>query len=249
MHEQGFKQASLQPNFFYLFFSREFPLSLQLLLDSADPKAWNKWLPTGIFRGITTNPTLLKVASQPCNIKNIKVLAELAQSLNCKDLHLQAWGNTYEQLIECGTKLGKLSTKELNIHVKVPLTQAGVKAARILIHEKNLSITFTACYEVQQVLIADSIGANYIAPYLGRIKDLGNDGLADIVKMQKSLVSIDSNCQVLVASIRKKNEIIKLIEEGIQTFTISEKLSNKLFNIKNTNFASINFEKDAKTNL
>ena len=58
--------------------------------------------------------------------------------------------------------------------MKVPNTKEGAKAARILINKK-VSITFTACFELKQVLLADIIGANYIAPYLNRINQLGFD--------------------------------------------------------------------------
>ena len=92
-------------------------MSLHLLLDNADPDIWREWLPSGIFEGITTNPTLLKRAGQPCTLSNIKILAKEAEKLGCKELHLQAWGTDSKDLYSCGKALGELTTKDLKIYL------------------------------------------------------------------------------------------------------------------------------------
>ncbi len=135
-------------------------MKLKLLLDSADPRIWEDLIPTGVFQGITTNPSLLKQAEQKCDIKKLKKLAQKAEAFGCKELHIQAWGKTSDELIQCGTKIGRLSSKSMNVHVKVPLTKEGTKAAFKMIKNK-LSITFTACFDVEQVLIAASLEATY----------------------------------------------------------------------------------------
>ena len=68
--------------------------------------------------------------------------------------------------------LGKLSSPEMPVHVKIPITKIGSEAAKELIAAK-ISVTFTACFESKQVILAAAIGANYVAPYLGRINDQG----------------------------------------------------------------------------
>ena len=118
---------------------------LQLLLDSANPKDWEEWLPTGLFSGITTNPTLLRQARQPCTINHFKSLASFAEQLGCKELHLQAWGETKADLTKTALSLALLRTAKLNIHVKIPITLLGAKVAKTLI-DKEISVTFTSCY-------------------------------------------------------------------------------------------------------
>ncbi len=220
-------------------------MNFSLLLDNADPLLWERWMPIGIFSGITTNPTLLRQAKQPCTINSLKFLARKAESLGCKEIHFQAWGGTYQELFECGIALGELATKDLNVYIKVPITFQGSQAAKELI-KSNLSITFTACYEIQQILIAAAIGVEYIAPYMGRISDLGIDAFSELVSMQKTLDNINSNCKILVASIRKKSDIVSLLNEGLNTFTISPRLAEDLFNVKETVKASDDFERAAK---
>ena len=217
-------------------------MTLSLLLDNADPAIWGKWFRSGIFHGITTNPTLLKEAGQPCNLPRLKLLAQEAQKIGCKELHIQAWGQTTNEIVDCGISIGNLSTPQMHVFVKIPITKTGSEAAKELI-KSNTLITFTACYEAKQVLIASSLGANYLAPYLGRIDDQGKDGAAELLTMQKILEGTCSTCKILVASIRDSSQINYLASKGISTFTINERIAKDLFKSKLTIEAAINLNK------
>ncbi len=219
-------------------------MKLKLLLDNADPLIWKEFLPTGIFKGITTNPSLLRDAEQNCDFDNIKRLAQQAKKLKCKELHIQAWGKTSDELTACGFFLSNLSSQSLNIYVKIPLTKEGIQAGFNLRKAKK-SITCTACFDVHQVLIASALGATYIAPYLGRITDQGRDGKAEIITMKNALNGIKSNCKLLIASIRDIDDINHLSTRGISTFAISANLARKLFDVPLTTKAAEKFELDA----
>ena len=220
-------------------------MSLNLLLDSGDPDVCREWLKTGIFRGITTNPTLLMKAGQTCTIENLKKLVQIAKEIKCKELHLQAWGRSSYEITNCGLRIGELSTSELKIHVKIPITKDGCEAAKELINA-NISVTLTGCYEVKQVIIASAIGATYIAPYLGRINDKGIDGIDYLISMKKILQNTKSNCKLLVASVRATQEINNLASNGIETYTINSTIAKELFESKSTQEASERFERDAR---
>ncbi len=219
-------------------------MTLNILLDNADPKIWSEYLPIGIFNGITTNPTLLKNANQKCDKQNINNLAKIAEENGCKNLHLQAWGESAKELFSSGSYLHKLNTKSLKVYVKIPITKEGVVAAKELI-SKNVSITFTGCYEAKQVLTAIAIGASFIAPYLGRINDIGGNGREEIVMMQEIISSQESNCNLLIASIREVADITFLASKGINTFTINHSTAEKLIHAKNTILAAKEFNKHA----
>jgi|TARA_B100001964_G_scaffold116558_1_gene129859 transaldolase len=222
-------------------------VSLQLLLDSADPITWQTWFATGLFAGITTNPSLLRRANQPCKLDHLKLLALKAEQIGYRELHLQAWGNDANELAECGTALAQLTTPGLTVQIKLPITQTGSQAARTLI-AAEIPVTFTACYEAPQVLIAAALGAKYIAPYLGRINDQGRDGYSELVAMQRALDGVGSSCKLLVASLRHSNDLSYLAAEGINTFTISPVLAAELFDVEATLKAAEAFEKDARLN-
>ena len=219
-------------------------MGLQLLLDSADPKVWEEWFPSGLFTGITTNPTLLRHAGIPCTVRRLADLAARAEQLGVKMLHLQSWGSDSHEFTDVGLELARLSTEKLRIYIKLPVTRAGSEAATHLI-TSGLSVTFTACFEIEQILIAASLGAAYIAPYLGRINDQGRDGHAELVAMQACLDGMGSSCRLLAASLRNRRDLSRLAAQGLNTFTISATLASELFNVPATIAASKTFEQDA----
>ena len=222
-------------------------MSLSLLLDDANPANWNQWFHSGIFHGITTNPTLLRHADQKCTLENLKCLVEEAKDIGCKEFHIQAWGESANDIANCGFELGKLSTPEMQVNVKVPITRLGSFAAKKLI-VSNISVTLTACYEIKQALIASSLGASYLAPYLGRINDQGREALSELISMQKILEGTNSKCKILVASIRSASQINYLASEGIKIFAINTKITEELFSSGLTLKAAQKFEEDIKIN-
>ena len=217
-------------------------MTLRLFLDSADPSAWEQWLPTGLFFGVTTNPTLLRKAGQPCDPDHLRRLHGRARELGAQELHLQAWGSTAPGLLRCGQALHAIAPNQ--IVVKVPVTTTGAAAAQELISH-GIPITFTACYEPPQVLIAAALGARYIAPYLGRISDLGRDGHAELIAMQRCLDGMGSSLRLLVASLRHPSDLTRLAAAGMTTFTINPAIAAGLFASEATQAAAAQFEQDA----
>ncbi len=131
----------------------------------------------------------------------------------------------------------------MKVYVKVPITREGSEAAKILIDYK-VPVTLTACYEVKQVLIASALGACYIAPYLGRMKDLNKDAVKEVLIMQKILDRLGSTCKLLVASIRDTSEINELALNGVSSFTINNRIAEDLFKSQATIKAANQFQKD-----
>lgn len=217
-------------------------MTLQLLLDTAEPAAWRTWLPSGLFRGVTTNPTLLRRAGQPCSLEGLQALAGEAFSLGARELHLQTWGADVEAATACGLALAAIDPAR--VLVKVPLTRSGCETARRLI-EAGVAVTFTACYEVHQVLIAAALGARYVAPYLGRICDSGRDGHAELTAMQRCLDGLGSSTRLLVASLRRPDDLARLAAAGTGTFTLGPDLAAALFASEATAEAAAQFERDA----
>ena len=215
---------------------------LRLFLDTADVDAWKKWLPSGLFYGITTNPLLLERAKVPCTIDSLKHLADTAFSFGLQNVQLQTWGITPEEMVSTGKILAKMSDR---ITIKVPLTQDGIATAQEL-HQNGISITLTAVYTHHQAILADAASAHYVAPYLGRMNDLGLDGRLEISQMQQSLNALNSNTRILVASIRTAEDITALTMNGLNTFTFSPAIAQSLFNVLPTEKAATDFERAAQ---
>ena len=219
-------------------------MALRLFLDSADPQAWQQWLPSGLFHGVTTNPTLLRRANQPCSLLGLAELSRVALAHGIAELQLQAWGRTAAEMLRCGQALAALAPGR--IAVKLPVTEQGAAVAREL-GRAGIPVTFTACYEPHQVLIAAALGVAYIAPYLGRINDQGRDGVAEVIAMQRSLTGVGASVRLLVASLRQPHDLTQLAGAGLNTFTISPELAAALFNCEATAAASAQFERDAQS--
>ena len=218
-------------------------MALRLLLDCADPQEWERWLPSGLFQGITTNPTLLRRAGQPCTLDHLAQLSARAADLGCREIHLQTWGNDGPQQLANGRALAALDRQR--VFVKVPITRQGAAVARDLIAE-GVPVTFTACYEVAQVLVAAALGADGIAAYLGRICDRGRDGHGELIAMQRALEGVGSGTRLLVASLRQPEDLARLAAAGLAHHTISPAIAAALFGSPDTAAAAECFERDAE---
>lgn len=145
--------------------------SVRLYLDSANTVEWKKWAETGMFYGFTTNPTILKHAGVHCTLPSIRQLTREAFGLDVQELQLQAWGDTMAEMYSCALDLAELDTR---VVVKLPITMDGILTARRLVND-GVPVTMTAVYNVHQAVTSLSLGASYVAPYLGRMNDAGKD--------------------------------------------------------------------------
>eukprot|EP00440_Ansanella_granifera_P022596 gb/GFBE01024543.1/.p1 GENE.gb/GFBE01024543.1/~~gb/GFBE01024543.1/.p1 ORF type:complete len:167 (+),score=25.82 gb/GFBE01024543.1/:1-501(+) len=163
-------------------------------------------------------------------------------------------------MIDIGTKLHNLDPQR--IVVKLPLTKAGVKAASVLkiITRREISLCMTACYSSKQGVVAAGLGAEYIAPYLGRMDDLANagsqsgfpvaqpkrSGMEEVVELETSLRGLSAPTRTLVASLRSAQQITDLALQGCDTFTFAPKICDELFDVEATYAATADFERAAK---
>jgi transaldolase len=221
----------------------------RFFLDTANVQEWKELLPTGIFHGVTTNPTLFKRAKEPCTIANVHRLANHLLSNSdhyyCQEFMCQAWGSTVDDLYTCGMEVSALDPRSITI--KVPVTQQGVSAAAKLI-QAGRRVCLTACYNHRQALLAASVGAEYIAPYLGRMTEqAGVDGLNECCTMQQIVVGMKSSTRILVASIRDVDTLVHLTTQcQMDTFTFSADVARQLFVNNMTDQAAFVFEQDAQ---
>jgi transaldolase len=224
---------------------------IRLFLDTADTTEWQNWLPTGLFYGVTTNPLLLEKAQVTCSVEQLKELAKQAFNLGAKEVQLQTWGTSVDALVKTGELLAAISDRPSGtgnadrVVVKVPITKVGTQAASQLIAQ-GIRVTLTGVYAVHQVLIAAALGADYAAPYLGRINDLGRNGRDDLVAMQREIAGVGSATRILVASIRSVDDIAFLATQGLDTFTFSPAIAEAFFDVTATNQAATDFEQAAR---
>ncbi|KAK9840782.1 hypothetical protein WJX81_004350 [Elliptochloris bilobata] len=218
---------------------------LRLFLDSASPVQWDRWSRYQLFYGFTTNPIILSRDQVPeCSIRCLGVLAKQAWDLGAQELQLQAWGDTAGRLFSVGLDLAAIDAAR--IVVKLPITAEGVEAAAYL-KDRNVRVTLTGVYAAHQCVTALAVGADYLAPYLGRMNEAGRDGQAEIVRMQKTVTGLGSQMRVLVASVRQPADMAALAAQGCDTFTLSPDCARELFQEPLTLQAAADFQEAART--
>lgn len=198
---------------------------LRLYIDSADPAEWSKYLATGMFIGVTTNPKLIAQAGLPFQIDVLADLASRAFSLGAKEIHLQAWGKDVEEMLEIGRGLAAIDDR---VMVKIPIHFSGILVANQLIDE-GAKVTLTALHAAQQALTAVGLGAKYAAPYLGRMSDGGMNGFEEVIQMGRIIRETNSSLQLVVASIRQVEDLVNLASRGITCFTLQPKLLQTIY--------------------
>ena len=150
---------------------------IKLYLDTADRAAAEPLLETGLFAGLTTNPTILRRAG--LGVDAIPEIYRWATGAGAREVFFQAWG---ADLVGKGRELRDLGKE---VVVKFVVSREGSAACARLAHETPTLLT--AVYAPGQAMIAAAAGATYIAPYLGRMTDAGRDAMGDVIAMQEVL--------------------------------------------------------------
>jgi transaldolase len=196
---------------------------MRLYLDTADRAAAEPLLATGLFAGLTTNPTILHRAD--LGVSDIPNIYHWAADAGANEVFFQAWGEDVTTLIERGQQLRDLGTQ---VVVKLVASQAG-SAACAQLAARGVPTLLTAVYDPAQAIVAAAAGANYIAPYLGKLQDAGRDGFADVITMHEILSASASQTKVLLASIRDVPTLIPLARRGIDHFTMAPSVAETFF--------------------
>lgn len=210
---------------------------MKLIIDDANIENIRKIYEYYPVSGVTTNPSILaKVGGNP-----LEYLKKIRQVIGEDELHVQVLEDRAEEIIReaefLNEKLGA------NTYVKVPVNPEGLKAIKYLSKE-GFKITATAIYSINQAYLAAEAGANYLAPYINRIDNLGYDGINIAKSIQKILNENKYETQILAASFKNSNQLIRLAEIGIGASTCSSDVIFKLIDDKNIDSAISAFKND-----
>ena len=196
---------------------------MRIFVDSSDPTNWQRFHRVGWLYGATTNPLILKHEGRNCNLKTYKELVSAARAVGLDELQIQATGSSATELIQSGSEIATLWG---NIVVKIPFTKPGMEAAHTLI-EEDVRITLTAAYAAHQMIAAIALGADYIAPYYGRLLEADKDADAILQNMLNMQLDNLNSPRILVASIRSIEQLEQLAASGHDTFTLSPKIAEQ----------------------
>lgn len=188
---------------------------MKLIIDDANIEKIKKIYEYYPIDGVTTNPTILaKSGREP-----YKVLKEIREFIGAEaQLHVQVVAKTAEGMIEDANRI--VSELGQNTYVKIPAVPEGFKAMKELKREGVL-LTATAIYTPMQALLAAKCGADYAAPYVNRIDNMGYNGI-QVAKKIHSIFKINGfQTEVLAASFKNSQQVLELCEFGIGAITAS----------------------------
>ncbi|WP_022823601.1 fructose-6-phosphate aldolase [Hymenobacter norwichensis] len=187
---------------------------MKFFIDTANLKDIQEAVELGVLDGVTTNPSLMAkegIKGTDAVMAHYKQICELVDG----DVSAEVIATDYEGIIREGEALAELHP---NIVVKVPMIRDGVKAIRYFT-DKGIKTNCTLIFSAGQALLAAKAGATYVSPFVGRLDDIGADGM----QLIQQIVDIFSNygypTQVLAASVRHIPHLIQCAELGADVVT------------------------------
>ncbi|MGH9628374.1 MAG: fructose-6-phosphate aldolase [Bryobacteraceae bacterium] len=208
---------------------------MKIFLDTANLDELKKAAAWGIVDGVTTNPSLIAKEGRPIE-EQIAKICDIVDG----DISAEVVSTIAEEMVREGRLLARIHK---NVVVKVPLTRDGIQACSVLSKE-GIRLNVTLCFTPAQALLAAKAGAYIISPFVGRLDDIGQDGM----NLIRSIVQIYRNygfrTQILSASIRTPNHVIESALAGAHIGTMPLKVLDQLFNHPLTDKGLEQFLKD-----
>lgn len=210
---------------------------MQIFIDSADAKELAALAGTGLVDGVTTNPSLVAKAGGDFFATLKAICAAVPGPVSAEVVAQDA-----EAMIAEGRKLRQVAQ---NIVVKLPLTPEGLKACKALTAEGHPT-NVTLCFSAVQALLAAKAGATYISPFLGRLDDIGADGMDLIREIRAIYDNYGFDTQILAASIRSSAHVRDAALAGADCATLPPAVFKSLFKHALTDSGLEAFLKDWK---
>lgn len=209
---------------------------MKFFADTAEINEIKELALTGLLDGVTTNPSLIKKSGRDFK-KNIAEICELTDG----PVSAEVVATDAEGMIRQGEDLAKIAK---NVAIKVPLTIEGLKACKHFT-SKGVMVNVTLCFSAAQAILAAKAGATFVSPFVGRLDDVGTDGLQlihDIVAIYNNYPEFET--QVLVASVRNPMHIVESAKMGAHVMTAPPSVIKALVNHPLTDKGLEQFLKD-----
>jgi transaldolase len=208
---------------------------MKLYIDSANIEAIAEYAGMGILSGVTTNPSL--VAKEG---KDFKELVRTITSIVSGPVSAEVLSEKYEEMVEEGRELSKIAE---NVVIKIPMTKEGLKAVHTL-HGEGIKTNVTLIFSANQALLAARAGAAYVSPFIGRVDDIGSDGMEIVRDIVKIFAIHGIAAEVIAASIRHPEHVRQAALAGAHIATIPAEVLDKMCSHPLTEKGIARFKKD-----
>ncbi len=192
---------------------------MKFFIDTAEIAEIRELAATGMVDGVTTNPSLIAKSGRDIAEVTREICSIVPGPVSAEVTALEA-----DDMIAEGRELAKLAP---NIAVKVPLTWAGLRACRRL-SDDGLMVNVTLCFSAAQALLAAKAGATFISPFIGRLDDIGLEGMELIADIRQIYDNYHFPTQILAASIRTVNHVTLAAKIGADVATLPPAVLKKL---------------------
>jgi transaldolase len=195
---------------------------MKIFLDSAnidEIKAAKEW---GLLDGVTTNPSLIAK-----EMKSGKAFKEIITKILMETpgpVSIEVIANDYDTMLKQALKISELGN---NAVVKIPFTMPGLRVIKSL-KEKRIPVNSTLIFSGIQAVFAAKAGAEYVSPFVGRLDDIGDDGMSLIEQIKTIFVNYQLNTKILVASVRSPLHVIRSMIIGADVVTLPFDVLSKL---------------------
>lgn len=210
---------------------------MKLFLDTANLEAIKKYASWGLVDGVTTNPSLIAKEGVPLE-KRIKEICKVVKGA----VSTEVLSTDVEGMVKEARVFKKWAK---NIYVKLPMTPEGLQATQILSKE-GVRVNLTLVFSAAQALLAAKAGAAFVSPFIGRLDDIGSDGLQLIEEIVQIYRNYDYKTEVLVASIRLPRQVTEAAMIGADICTVPPDIYDKLVRHPLTDSGIKKFLEDAK---
>ncbi len=193
---------------------------MEFFVDTADLAEIREMVETGVVYGVTTNPSLIARSGRPL----LEAIADICALVD-GPVSAEVAATDHATMLLEGRRLAAIAS---NVVVKVPLTVDGLRTCRAL-SDENVEVNVTLCFSPQQALLAARAGADYISPFVGRLDDLGQDGIG----LVRDICDIYRACRirtlVLAASIRGPLHVVEAARCGAHIATVPPQILRQLY--------------------
>lgn len=213
---------------------------MKFFIDTANLEQIEQAQNMGILDGVTTNPSLMAkegVKGKEQIFNHYRAICNIVDG----PVSAEVFATDFEGMIKEGEELAAIDEK---ITVKLPCTKDGIRAVKYF-SGRGIKTNCTLVFSVGQALLAAKAGATYVSPFIGRLDDICEDGVSLVANIVKVFRTYDLKTQVLAASIRHTNHILKCLDAGADVATCPLKAIEGLLNHPLTDKGLDIFVKDA----
>ncbi|MCA1576020.1 MAG: fructose-6-phosphate aldolase [Acidobacteria bacterium] len=195
---------------------------MKFFLDTASLNEIREGVELGICDGVTTNPSLVAKEGNVEFKQHIAAICEIVKG----PVSAEVTSQDLDGMIREGLEYSKIAP---NVVVKCPLTRDGLKATRHL-SDEGIRVNVTLCFSAAQAILAAKAGASFISPFLGRLDDIGENGLDLLANIIEIYENYSWKTEVLAASLRHPIHVIEAARMGADIATVPFKVIDQLFN-------------------